>query len=94
MLNSNGDVGAFIKTFCELYKQHGGGAVYHLHRKRDVPLVKALLKDYDAARLARLAEVLLLTDDPWVAQTDRGIGILSVRASWLDLRLRRAEARR
>lgn len=80
----NGHVGAFIKTFCERYRARFG-ATYHVLRSRDVPLTRALLKQYPADHLARLADILFEVDDAWVRKTDRGIGILSVRASWLDL---------
>jgi hypothetical protein len=45
-------------------------------------------------RLKKLTVVLLTTDEDWVSETDRGIGILSTKASWLDDRLAQFEARR
>lgn len=86
-------IGAFIKAFCDLYKQHRHGATYHVQSTKHVPLIRSLLKDYGADRLGKLAKVLLLTEDPWVSDTDRGIGVLSVKAAWLDDRLAEAEAK-
>jgi hypothetical protein len=77
-------VGRFLKRFCELYSEHRNGAKYFVAKKRDVPNVRQLLRTYDDARLEKLAVVLLTTDDEWITGTDRGIGILSVKASWLD----------
>lgn len=81
---TNADVGRFLKRFCELFTLHRHGAKYVVQRQADVPLVKRLLKVYDAARLEKLAVVLFTTNDEWVKGTDRGIRILSVKASWLD----------
>lgn len=77
-------VGAFLKRFCELYSKHRHGAKYLVNRAKHVPNVRKLLLVYDAARLEKLSVVLLTTDDEWISGTDRGIGILLVKASWLD----------
>jgi len=78
------DVGAFLKRFCELYSQHRHGARYLVKRHKDVPNVRLLLRTYEPRRLEKLVVVLLRTDDEWIERTDRGIGILLVKASWLD----------
>lgn len=88
----NGQVAAFIRRFCELYTQHRHGAKYFVKRQQHVPCVRALLAAYGPERLERLALALLKTDDDWVQETDRGIGILSTKASWLDERLASYEA--
>jgi hypothetical protein len=80
----NHEVRAFIARFCELYGKHRHGARYYVRRERDVPTLRRLLSVYPRDRLEKLAVVLLTTDDDWVTQTDRGIGILSAKASWLD----------
>jgi hypothetical protein len=85
-------VGAFIKRFCELYTKHRHGAKFMVLAKKHVPLIRNLLTVYDAKRLEKMAVVLLTTDEPWVKETDRGIGILSVKASWLDNLLSEYEA--
>jgi hypothetical protein len=83
-----------LKHFCETYTEKRHGARYHVRTTIDVPLVKQLLTTYGLERLKKLATVLLMTDEEWVSDTDRGIGILSVKAAWLDDRLAQAEARR
>lgn len=88
----NREVAAFIARFCEFYKRHRHGAVYFIVREKHVPLVRALLGVYGRDRLEKLALVLLRTDDEWVDGTDRGIGILSTKASWLDGKLAEYEA--
>jgi hypothetical protein len=85
-------VGAFIRRFCELYTKHRHGAKFMVLAKKHVPLIRNLLTVYDFKRLEKMAVVLLTTDEPWVKETDRGIGILSVKASWLDNLLSEYEA--
>lgn len=86
--DQNHAVGRFIARFCELYREHRHGAMFRPMPKLDVPHVRDLLAMYGADRLERMAVVLLTTDDAWIAGTDRGIRILSTKASWLDNRLR------
>lgn len=91
---SDSDVGAFLRRFCELYSKHRYGAKYAIRRKVEVPIVRRLLAVYDAPRLEKLVVVLLTTNDDWVSETDRGIGILSTKAAWLDGLLAEHEARK
>jgi hypothetical protein len=86
------DVSKFIARFCDLYRQHRHGARYFIVREKHVPLLRALLRTYGLERLEKLALVMLKTDDEWIDATDRGIGILSTKASWLDGRLAEYEA--
>lgn len=86
------DIGAFLKRFCELYAKYRHGAKYFVKREQHVTLVRRLLRIYDLRRLEKLSVVLLTTDDAWVKETDRGIGILAVKASWLDSLLAEYEA--
>lgn len=88
----NAEVAKFIGRFCELYKQHRHGARYFVVREKHVPLLRPLLRTYGPERLEKLALVLLKTNDEWIEATDRGIGILSTKASWLDGRLAEYEA--
>lgn len=81
---SGADVAGFLKRFCESYSKHRFGAKYLVRRQVDVPLVRRLLAVYDSPRLEKLSVVLLTTDDEWISHTDRGIGILSTKAAWLD----------
>jgi len=88
----NREVGAFLKAFCELYSKHRHGAKYAVNRAKDVPTVRRLLTVYGPERLEKVATVLLTTDEEWIEHTDRGIGILSVKASWCDGMLATYEA--
>jgi uncharacterized protein YdaU (DUF1376 family) len=89
----NKKIHGFIKRFCELYSQHRHGARYLVTGNKDVPNVRRLLVTYERPRLEKLAKVLLTTDDEWVSSTDRGIGILAVKAAWLDGLLAEYEAK-
>ncbi len=90
--NQNAGVSAFVRTFCELFQKHRHGARYHFVRQRDVPLVRGLLRTYPPERLVQMAQALLVAQDEWISETDRGIGILSTKATWLDARLSEYEA--
>lgn len=46
---------------------------------------------WDDARLEKIARVILTTDEPFIAGTDRSFKIFTVRASWADDRLRAVE---
>ena len=88
------DVRAFLKCFCEEYTARRNGATYHPRRPKDLILIRLLLGTYSLERLKKLAIMLLETDEEWVDMTDRGIGVLSVKASWLDSKLAAYESRR
>jgi hypothetical protein len=88
------DVRDFIAFFCDEFSRRRNGARYMVLRHKDIPLVKRLLATYPMERLKKLATILLTTDEEWVAGTDRGIGILSTKASWLDSLLADFEAKR
>lgn len=78
----------FCERFVELYAQHRRGAHYHLKPSLDWSRVCELLQTYEAAHLEKLAEILLTSDDEWIAKTDRGIGVLVAKVSWCEDRLR------
>jgi hypothetical protein len=90
---SGAEIGAFLARFCELYAKHRFGARYMVRKAKDVPLVRALLMTYPRERLEKLCVILFTTDDEWVCGTDRGVGILSVKAAWLDGLLSEHEAK-
>lgn len=86
----------FVDWFTAEYPKRRNGAKFKAKRG-DVEKIRGLLATWSPARLRQLAELLLLLDaeaDGWVATTDRGIGVLDHRATWLDERLSAAEARR
>jgi hypothetical protein len=87
-------IGDFLIAFQALYAKHRHGAKYLIRRPKDIVLVRTLLDQYGLDRLVKLATILLTTDEQWIAKTDRGIGILVVKASWLDSLLAEHEAKR
>lgn len=79
--------GAFVRRFCELYKQHCG-ATYHVNPSKHIPLIRRLLQTHGAGELERLTIVMLTaTADAWLNETDRGIEILHTKINWLASRL-------
>jgi hypothetical protein len=76
------NVSAFIGMFCGAYKQHRK-ASYFVRRPKDLTLAKLLLETYEPDELTEMVDDLLTTQDEWIAGTDRGVGILVVKASWL-----------
>jgi hypothetical protein len=81
------DVRTFIREFAELYAKHRYGATYMLRRPSDPVNIRRLLSTYPLDRLLLMAEELLTVKQDWINTTDRGIGILAVKASWLDATL-------
>lgn len=51
----------------------------------------SLVETWDDARLEKIAQVVLTTDEPFIANSDRGFKIFALKASWADDRLRQAE---
>lgn len=82
-------VRSFLLWFVEEYARRRFGAVYLVAWERDAPLVKRMLKAVDEPKLRRLAQMLLSRhcNEPFIEETDRGIGILSVKFNWLSERL-------
>lgn len=78
----------FIAWWIDTYKEKRRGTPYQLRASRDIPLLKKLLQTYGMERLKLMAELLLVTDEPFIASSDRGIAILSSRCMWLDHLLR------
>lgn len=90
--HENDAAGKFMCRFYDLYKIHRSGARYHL-LGRHRPLIRQLLATYGEERLEKLVLVLFKTDEEWIEGTDRGIGILSTKASWLEEKLSVYEAK-
>ena len=82
------ELGRFLKRFCDLYMLHRHGAKYIPNKPRDVPALKVLLTEFGFERLEKLAVLILTTDEQWIADSDRGIGVLRSKATWADDRLR------
>ena len=82
------EVADFVAFWCDTYKAKRKGTKYLVRRGRDIALIKRLLDAYGADRLKLLAELFLVTDDPFIASTDRGIPLLSAKSMWLDHKLR------
>jgi hypothetical protein len=80
---ANPEAEDFLAWFGDEYAKRLSGARY-LIQPKDAALAERLLATYPLERLKELAVILLTTDHEWVSETDRGIGILSVKASWLD----------
>lgn len=78
------EIRGFLGRFKDLYNQHRFGAIYLIRRPKDPVLIKLLLQDYPPDRLEKIVVELLTTKEEWISKTDRGIGILAVKASWLD----------
>jgi len=78
----------FIAWWMDTYKEKMKGTPYQLTAAKDITLLKRLLNAYGMDRLKVMAELLLVTDEPFIASSDRGIPILSSRSMWLDHLLR------
>lgn len=50
-----------------------------------------ICETWDDARIEKLAQVFLTTDDDWISNTDRSFRVFAARASWCDDRLTQAE---
>jgi hypothetical protein len=83
----------FLKWFDENYPKHRNGARYFVKWDKDAPIVKKLLIVHSVRRLKWLSVGMWKTDDPWIAGTDRGIGVLSTKVSWLDDKVSEYEAK-
>jgi hypothetical protein len=85
------DQSNFIAAFCRAYKAHRGAA-YFVRRPKDLVLAKALLEVYSMDELSAMVDDLLTVEDEWIGATDRGIGILATKATWLANRQAHAKA--
>ncbi len=81
-------VKAFIEWFCEEYYIKRSHAVYVPQWHRDAPIVKKLLAQVGETDLQLCARILLdeRTDDKFIQESDRGIGMLSTKINWLNQR--------
>lgn len=82
----------FLETYEVLYAKHRHGAKLFRRRRLDWDEAVNLCRTWDDARLVKLADILLTTDDEWVSKTDRGFAVFCARATWCDERLSAWEA--
>lgn len=84
--------GALLERYADWYALHRNGARLRLLRNAlEFQEACSLCGLWDDARLEKLARIVLTTDDPYVAGTDRSFKIFAMKASWADDRLRQAE---
>ncbi len=86
----------FLTWFQEEYARRRNGAVFLVNWAKDAATVKRLLTAAELDRLKLYAGILLSekTDDPFIMDSDRGIGVLAARFNWLADRLAAWEAKR
>lgn len=87
-----GRAGRFVERYGELYQQHRNGARYLSRPSLDWDYACDLCRTWDDERLAKLAAIFLVSDDPWIAGGARTLGQFKARASWCDDKLRAWEA--
>lgn len=84
--------GALLETYQELFVKLRRGARYHARPHLDFPKACEIVRTWtDDARLAKMIQIVLTTDDDWIARTDRGFAVFVARATWADDRLREWE---
>lgn len=94
-VNGNPEVKTFIEWFQQEYKRLRNGADYLVKWPRDAPLVKQMLHATTIDRLKLLARVMLSDRcaEDFIINTDRGIGILSLKFNWLSDRVAEWESK-
>lgn len=82
-----------LYRYRELFEKHRNGAKTRLiGNSLEFEEAVSLCALWDDARLEKLAQIVLTTDEPFIAKTDRGFKIFSIKASWADDRLRQIES--
>lgn len=85
--------GDLVNRYAELFIQHRRGARCKRSPALDFQKALDLVTTWpDNARLEKLAEIILTTDDDWISRTDRGFAIFALKATWADDRLAAWEA--
>ena len=85
-----------VRLLEELYpawysKWRHGAKLRLVHKTLDLGDAITICQLWDDARIEKLAQVFLTTDDPWISTTDRSLKIFAKKASWCDDRLTQAE---
>ncbi len=84
--------GELLQKYQELFVKHRRGARYHARPALDFPKACELVQTWtDDKRLSKMIEIVLTTNDEWIARTDRGFAVFVARATWADDRLREWE---
>jgi DNA-binding transcriptional regulator YhcF (GntR family) len=80
-----------IAYFCDMYLTTTG-VKYDFKSGKDAALVKRLLKTYGLQTFKQLTDQLFASTDPFIMQTDRGIGVLSACSNKLMQEIRNKDA--
>jgi len=80
--------GNLVRLYQALYTKFRHGARYRQREHLDWHDACSLVALWDDATLAKLAEIILTTDDVWIAKTDRSFKIFALKCSWADDRLK------
>jgi hypothetical protein len=84
--------GRFCERYSELFATYRHGARYYARPAHDFGHACELVRVWDDERLEKLVVVFLRSDDPFIEQSTRSIGVFASRASWCDDKLRQWEA--
>ncbi len=87
---------ALLETYTDLYAKHRKGAKHLTLGGSSLDWTEAckLCQTWDDARLTKLMDIFLTTDDEWISSTARTFRVFVTRASWCDDRLAQWEAKR
>ncbi len=81
------------ETYPRLYAKYRHGAKLVIFANPiELNDAMVLVKQWDDARLEKLATLVLTSDDEWISRTDRGFKVFVKKASWADERLAAWEA--
>lgn len=85
--------GRLLESYAGWYQRFRHGARLRLLRNAlEFGEACQLCELWDDARLEKLAQIVLTTNDEFIAGTDRSFKIFALKASWADDRLRAAES--
>ncbi len=84
--------GRLVEAYGAWYLEHRHGARSRASSPNlDWTAACDLCRIWPDDRLAKLAVLVLTTDDPWISGTDRSFRIFAMKASWADDRLKQWE---
>lgn len=79
--------GNLVERYGELFMEHRSGAKYRARPNLDWLEACDLCRIWPNERLEKLAALVLTTDDPFIAGSDRSFKIFALKASWADGKL-------